>query len=192
MTQVQAKVQQYLALSSMMSLMVSIIVNALFGCSHIYLTLHLPYLNNLLISDHEVNLASILILENFAVPANQDDAPTPLSRYSSSESVLRLDGVSNSSASVAEKAMMFELTANMQNNRLSPRPKSNGLNDDRKSPSRLSPSPRKNQTIEEQNESNGSIKNFTSDHCDDKNANFQEVLTQQMNRSWADIMDDES
>lgn len=144
--------------------------------------------------DHEVNLASTLILENFAVPANQDDTPTPLSRYSSSESVLRLDGGSNPSASVAEKAMMFELTANMQNsNRLSPKPKSNGTSDGRKSPARFSASPRKTLANEEAKENKESVKTVTNG-SDDKNTNFQDMLTQQLmtNRSWADIMDAES
>lgn len=143
--------------------------------------------------DHEVNLASILILESFALPANQDDTPTPLSRYSSSESVLRLDGGSNPSGSVAEKAMMFELTASMQNNRQSPKPKLNGRNDGQKSPARFSTSPRRSHHNEAQKESNGSIRNVTN-NGDDKTTNFQDMLTQQMmtNRSWSEIMDAES
>lgn len=148
------------------------------------------------ILDHEVNLASILILESFAVPANQDDTPTPLSRYSSSESVLRLDGGSNSSGSVAEKAMMFELTANMQNSRNnSPKLKSNGIADGQKSPLRFSASPRRNLPSEAPKE-NGSVKNHTNDN-DDKNTNFQDMLTQQMTNGygeklWSEIMDAES
>lgn len=144
--------------------------------------------------DHEVNLASILILENFAVPANQDDTPTPLSRYSSSESVLRLDGGnSSSSGSVAEKAMMFELTASMQNNRTSPMPRTNGISDGQKSPSRFSSSPRRGDLVNDaQKQSNGNIKNVTNG--DDKTTNVQDLLTQKMltNRSWGDIMDTES
>lgn len=153
----------------------------------------LSYCDFRTIIEHEVNLASTLILENFAVPANQDDTPTPLSRYSSSESVLRLDGGSNPSASVAEKAMMFELTANMQSNRLSPKPKSNGTSDGRISPARFSSSPRRTLLNEQPKESIESVKNVTNG-SDDKNTNFQDMLTQQMmtNRSWADIMDAES
>lgn len=142
-----------------------------------------------------MNLASILILENFAVPANQDDAPTPLSRYSSSESVLRMDGNSNSSGSVAEKTMMFELTANMQSNRLSPKPRSI---DGQLSPARRhSPSPRPNHKSKDsaiQKETNGNVKHSTVNGSDDKQTNFQDMLTEQMmaNRNWGDIMDTES
>lgn len=128
----------------------------------------------------------MLILENFAVPANIDDTPTPLSRYSSSESVLRLDGGSNSEGSVAEKARLFELTASLQNSRNtpSPRPKSNG----HKSPSRFLSSPRRNEPEKDTpKESNGNIKNGSS-------SNFQDMLTQQLlaNKSWSEIMDAES
>lgn len=158
-------------------------------CTRVFCLLLLPYLG------HEVNLASILILENFAVPANQDDAPTPLSRYSSSESVLRLDGNSTSSGSVAEKAMMFELTANMQSNRLSPKPHSI---DGQLSPARRhSPSPRPNHKSNDspiQKERNGNVKHSTVNGSDDKQTNFQDMLTEQMiaNRNWGDIMDTES
>lgn len=140
-----------------------------------------------------MNLGSILILENFAVPANQDDVPTPLSRYSSSESVLRLDGSSNSSSSVAEKTMMFELTANMQSSRLSPKPRSI---DGQMSPARHSPDPRPNHQNDTsiQKEKNGNVKHSTMNGSDDKQTNFQDMLTQQMiaNRNWGDIMDTES
>lgn len=152
-------------------------------------------LSNPNVLGHEVNLASILVLENFAVPANQDDAPTPLSRYSSSESMLRLDGSSNSSSSVAEKAMMFELTANMQSNRLSPKPRPI---DGTSSPSRHSPSPRPHHQSNDssvQTEKNGNAKHSTTTNgTDDKQTNFQDMLTQQMmaNRNWGDIMDTES
>lgn len=142
-----------------------------------------------------MNLASTLILESFAVSANQDDAPTPLSRYSSSESVLRLDG-SNSSGSVAEKAMMFELTANMQSSRLSPKPRSN---DGQSSPARHSPSPRPHHQSNDspaKTETNGNVKHSTMNGSggDDKQTNFQDMLTQQIiaNRNWGDIMDTES
>ena len=150
--------------------------------------LSFPYLG------HEVNLASILILENFALPTNQDDAPTPLSRYSSSESVLRLDGSSNSSGSVAEKTLMFELTANMQSNRLSPKPRSN---DGQSSPKRHSPSPRPHPQPNDspaKKEKNGNVKNTTMNGSDDKQTNFQDMLSHQMiaNRNWGDIMDTES
>lgn len=127
-----------------------------------------------------MSLSSVLILENFAVPANMDDTPTPLSRYSSSESVLRLDGGSNPVGSVAEKAMMFELTEQMQNSRkTSPRPKSNGTSDGQKSP-RFSSSPRAN--------------NKNISYGDDKSNSFQDLLTQQLleNKSWGEIMDAES
>lgn len=142
--------------------------------------------------DHEVNLASILILENFAVPANIDDTPTPLSRYSSSESVLRLDGGSSSDGSVAEKARMFELTASLQNSRNtpSPRPNSNG----HKSPSRFSSSPRKSEPEKDaQKENNGNVKNVLIGG-EEKSSNFQDMLTQQLlsNKTWAEIMDNES
>lgn len=144
---------------------------------------------------HEVNLASILILENFAVPANLDDTPTPLSRYSSSESVVRLDGSSNSSGSVAEKAMMFELTANMQSNRLSPKPRSsNGQT----SPARNSPSPRPHPQTNDspaKKEKKRSAKPTTMNgNSDEKQTNFQDMVTQQTigNRKWGDIMDAES
>lgn len=156
------------------------------------------------ITGHETNLASILILENFAVPANLDDTPTPLSRYSSSESVLRLDGSSNSSGSVAEKTMMFELTANMQSSRLSPSPKPRST-DGQSSPTRNSPSPRpRNQSNDSpaKKEKKNSVKqptvNGSADdkqtNGDDKQTNFQDMLTQQImaNRNWGDIMDAES
>lgn len=128
------------------------------------------------------------------MPANQDDAPTPLSRYSSSENVLRLDGGSNSSGSVAEKAMMFELTANIQNSRnTSPMPKSNGTSDDQRSP-RFSSSPRRNkkENKKQTNEKNSSVKNLSNG--DDKSSNFQDLLTQQLlaNKSWSELMDSES
>lgn len=134
--------------------------------------------------DREVNLASILILENFAVPSNQDDVPTPLSRYSSSENVLRLDG--GSSGSVAEKALMFELTAHIQNSRnSSPKLQPNGKSDGQKSPSRFSP--RKTLAIDENPK-------ITVNGAENKNKNVQDMLEQQMlgNRSWGDIMDAES
>ncbi|XP_055299658.1 tudor and KH domain-containing protein homolog isoform X2 [Sitodiplosis mosellana] len=148
-----------------------------------------------IIDDHEVSLASILILENFAVPANQDDAPTPLSRYSSSENVLRLDGGSNPTGSVAEKAMMFELTANIQNSRnTSPMPKSNGSSSDGQRSPRFSSSPRRNniQKKKATKEKNNSVKNLSNG--DDKSGNFQELLTQQLlaNKSWSELMDSES
>lgn len=140
------------------------------------------------VAGHEVNLASILILENFAVPANQDDAPTPLSRYSSSESVVRLDGGPNTSGSVAEKAMMFELTANMQNSRYSPKPKSNGTSDGQKSPARFSSSPRRTQTNDSTQKEQATVNSG-----DEKQTNFQDMLNEHiMNRSWGDIMDSES
>lgn len=129
------------------------------------------------------------------MPANQDDAPTPLSRYSSSENVLRLDGGSNSSGSVAEKAMMFELTANIQNSRnTSPMPKSNGTSDDQRSP-RFSSSPRRNNSQEKKmqtKEKTGSVKNLSNG--DDKSKNFQDLLAQQLlaNKSWSELMDSES
>lgn len=147
---------------------------------------------------HEVNLASIMVLENFAVPTNQDDAPTPLSRYSSSESMLRLDGGSNSSGSVAEKTMMFEMTANMHSSRLSPKPRPV---DGTSSPARHSPSPKPNNHHHPSDDSpaktekNGSVKHSTINGSDDsKQTNFQDLLTQQMmvNRNWGDIMDTES
>lgn len=138
-----------------------------------------------------MNLASILILENFAVPANQDDAPSPLSRYSSSESILRLDGSSNSSGSVAEKTMMFELTANMQSpSRLSPKPQSN---DGQSSPARQqSPTPAPRTKKEKKSKAKHATTNGSSD---DKQTNFQDMLTEQQilaNRNWGDIMDAES
>lgn len=144
------------------------------------------FLSNTFFLDHEVNLASILILENFAVPANIDDTPTPLSRYSSSENVLRLDGGSNSDGSVAEKARMFELTASLQNNRNtpSPRPKSNG----HKSPMRFSSSPRRSEPEKDiPTDTNGTIKTVS-------NSNFQDMITQQLlaNKSWGEIMDTET
>lgn len=129
------------------------------------------------------------------MPANQDDTPTPLSRYSSSENVLRLDGGSNPSGSVAEKALAFELTANIQNSRnTSPRPKSNGTSDGQRSP-RYSSSPRRNNIQENKkqtNENNTSIKNLSNG--DDKSSNFQDLITQQLlaNKSWGEIMDSES
>lgn len=129
-----------------------------------------------------MNLASILILENFAVPSNQDDTPTPLSRYSSSENVLRLDG--GSSGSVAEKALAFELTAQIQNSRNSPcKLQANGTSDGQRSP-RFSP----RKTLSPDSEKR--VGNGT----EDKSNNVQELLTQQMlgNRSWGEIMDTES
>lgn len=125
------------------------------------------------------------------MPANLDDTPTPLSRYSSSE-CLRLDGGSNPSGSVAEKAMMFELTANIQNSR-NGSPRSNGTSDGQKSP-RFSSSPRRNNTQankKQTNENSTSIKNLTNE--DDKSNNFQDLLTQQLlaNKSWSEIMDSE-
>lgn len=130
------------------------------------------------------------------MPANQDDTPTPLSRYSSSENVLRLDGGSNSASSVAEKTMMFELTANIKNNRnsSSPKPKTNGNSDGQRSP-RFSSSPRRNNIQENKkqtNENNTSNKNLSNG--DDKSSNFQDLLTQQLlaNKSWSEIMDTES
>lgn len=139
------------------------------------------------------------MLENFAVPANQDDAPTPLSRYSSSESMLRLDGGSNSSGSVAEKTMMFELTASMHSSRLSPKPRPI---DGTSSPARHhSPSPRSNNHHQNnespvKTETNGTVKHppVNGGGSDVKQTNFQDLLTQQMmaNRNWGDIMDTES
>lgn len=128
------------------------------------------------------------------MPANLDDTPTPLSRYSSSENVLRLDGGSNPSGSVAEKTMMFELTANIQNSRNgSPRSKTNGTSDGQKSP-RFSSSPRRNNTQENKkptNENSTDIKNLSNG--DDKSNNFQDLLTQQLlaNKSWSELMDSE-
>lgn len=133
------------------------------------------------------------------MPANLDDTPTPLSRYSSSESVVRLDGnSSNSSGSVAEKTMMFELTANMQSSRLSPKPRTS---DGQTSPTRNSTSPRpqhqqpngspvkkerKRKAKQQQSAVNGS--------SDEKQTNFQDLVAQQTigNRNWGDIMDAES
>lgn len=116
------------------------------------------------------------------MPSNQDDTPTPLSRYSSSESVLRLDG--GSSGSVAEKALMFELTAHIQNNRNSPKLHPNGTNDGQRTPSRFSP----RKTLPNEN-----LKN-AENGTEEKSNNVQDLLTEQMlgNRSWADIMDAES
>lgn len=153
--------------------------------------------------DHEVSLASILILENFAVPTNIDDMPSPLSRYSSSESVLRLDGGSDPNGSVAEKARMFELTANLQNSRNtpSPNPRANGYHARHKSPSEFSLSSRSNDSVQdEQNENNVNTeieynKKNAPNGIEEKNSsNFQDLLTEQllMNKSWADLMDSES
>lgn len=142
-------------------------------------------------SDRELSLASVLILENYAVPDNQDDVPTPLSRYSSSESVLRLDGGDTSSnGSVAEKAMMFELTAHIQNTRNSPRSSApNG--DGHRSPSKFSPSPRKQKT--EKQKPNKAAKELNgSAVAEPKAYNFQETQQLLMNQSWGDIMDAES
>lgn len=142
-----------------------------------------------------MNLASILILENFAVPANLDDTPTPLSRYSSSESVVRLDGSSNSSGSVAEKTMMFELTANMQSSRLSPKPRSS---DGQTSPTRNTPSPRPqhqpNDTPAKKEKKRKSKQSAVNGSSDEKQTNFQDLVAQQTigNRNWGDIMDAES
>lgn len=141
-----------------------------------------------------MSLASILILENYAVPANIDETPSPLSRYSSSESVLRLDGGSDPNGSVAEKARMFELTANLQNSRNtpSPNPRSNGSHSRHKSPSLFSSSPRRSEPLQDIKKDD-IITNSLSNGIEDKNSQFKDMLTQQLlaNKSWADLMDGE-
>lgn len=145
-----------------------------------------------LILDREVNLAATLILENFAVPLNHTDTPTPLSRYSSSDSVLRLDGSSNIVGSVAEKAMMFELTANLQ---ASPK-KINGNNNSPIPSPKQKISPRKRRfaaNTEKQTENNENIKN-TANVADHKAvpSSVQDLLDDMAKQSWSDLVEAES
>lgn len=116
--------------------------------------------------------------------------PKPLSRYSSSDSVLRLDSGSNHSGSVAEKAMMFELTANLQNQN-SPN-KTNGSRSPVPSPKM---SPRKKRTAAKQEtpkENNENTQNVANGADNKTNSNVQDMFHDIANRSWADIMDAES
>lgn len=141
------------------------------------------------ILDREVNLAATLILENFAVPMNHTDTPTPLSRYSSSDSVLRMDG--SHVGSVAEKALMFELTANLQ---ASPS-KTNGSKSPVPSPKQMM-SPRKKRfgaSVEKLTENNENIQN-TANVTDNKavQSNVQNLLDDIANQSWADLVEAES
>lgn len=133
-----------------------------------------------------MNLASTLILENFGVPTNHLCVETPLSRYSSSENVLRLDGGSSNNSSVAEKAMMFELQANLQLNGGSS-PKSNHGNSNGQPLPKVKPSPRKNRHANEK-ENNGNIQNMSQ--ANESNGSNQPNLLG--NRSWAEIMEAES
>lgn len=54
-------------------------------------------------------------MEGFARPDNTVELPKPLSRYASSESIPRTDGTNGHIGSVAEKALMFELNASLNN-----------------------------------------------------------------------------
>lgn len=138
-----------------------------------------------------MNLAATLILENFAVPMNHTDTPTPLSRYSSSDSVLRMDGSPNHVGSVAEKALMFELTANLQ---ASPS-KTNGSKSPVPSPKQMM-SPRKKRfgaSVEKLTENNENIQN-TANVAENKavQSNVQNSLDDIANQSWADLVEAES
>lgn len=132
-----------------------------------------------------MSIAATLILENFAVPMNHTEIEMPLSRYSSSENVLNVDGSPNYVGSVAEKARMFELTASLN----SPE-KSNVKRSPISSPKQPS-SPRKklfspkSNKPKENNENTPNIANGANDKGDSM---FQDIA----NRSWADIMDSES
>lgn len=111
---------------------------------------------------------------------------TPLQRYSSSENVLRLDGgTTNYGGSVAEKAMMFELTANLQSNGAgtSPNSKMNGSLNGQRSPVKT---PRKNRKKGEK-ENNGNVQNLS--HSTETNNAQRNLLG---NRSWAEIMEAEA
>lgn len=122
---------------------------------------------------------------------NHMDISTPLSRYSSSDSVLRMDGSTNHVGSVAEKALMFELTANLQ---ASPS-KTNGTISPIQSP-KPTMSPRKKRfgaSIEKLTENNENIQN-TANVADNKTvqSNVQNLLDDIANQSWADLVEAES
>lgn len=158
-----------------------------------------------------MSISATLILENFAVPDNHICTPKPLSRYSSSESVLRSDGGSSShSGSVAEKALMFELTANLQNNS-----GSNGsISPRHRSPAKFSLTPEhkksngSSETCLESNENNilNTLKkslpnNVTSTpnkelpitiKPNNTNNNGFSAVESVANRSWSEIMEAES
>lgn len=138
-----------------------------------------------------MNLAATLILENFAVPMNHTDTPTPLSRYSSSDSVLRVDGSPNHVGSVAEKTLMFELTANLQ---ASPS-KTNSSKSPSPSPKQMM-SPRRKRfgtSAEKLTDNNENIQN-TANVADNKavQSNVQSLLEDIANQSWADLVEAES
>lgn len=131
--------------------------------------------------DREVSLAATLILENFAIPSNHTEVEKPLSRYSSSETILRLDG---HSGSVAEKALMFELTANLQSNQ-NHLDKTNGS----KSPSPKT-SPQKKRTAtkpDKPQENNDNTPNVTNG-TDTKVTSSVQDMVDFATRSWSDIM----
>lgn len=157
-----------------------------------------------------MSIAATLILESFAIPDNHISTPKPLSRYSSSESVLRSDGGSSTqSGSVAEKAMMFELTASLQNNgsngSVSPRhrspakfsstpehKKSNGFSETSQehngnnTPNTLNTSPTKSVTSAPKSEEPITSKPDTA------NNNGFSAVESLANRSWSEIMEAES
>lgn len=168
--------------------------------NHFLVTKSLISLN----SDREVSIASVLILESYAVPDNHISTPKPLSRYSSSESVVRSEGGGSSSShsgSVAEKTMAFELTANLQNSvsngSISPRhrsPAKNSLTPDHK---------KSNGTNDAHHETNGknvvdklrasSPRNATSTPVAESAVkNGFSVVESMANRSWSEIMEAES
>lgn len=122
---------------------------------------------------------------------NHTDTPTPLSRYSSSDSVLRMDGGQNHVGSVAEKALMFELTANLQ---ASPS-KTNGSKSPIPSPKQMM-SPRKRRfgaSVEKLSENNENIQN-TANFADNKSvqSNVHNSLDDIANQNWADLVEAES
>lgn len=184
---------------------------AFFNCSFAYKFITIPFsIFHFPFADREVSISATLILENFAVPDNHISTPKPLSRYSSSESVLRSDGGSSShSGSVAEKAMMFELTANLQNN------SSNGsISPRHRSPAKFSSTPehkKSNGSSEMCQESNGNnIQNTLKKSMPNQvtstpnkelsittkpnntNSNGFSAVESVANRSWSEIMEAES
>lgn len=170
----------------------------------------------------DVSVAATLILEGFALPDNHsNDAPLPLSRYSSSDSVLRLDGGNSHTGSVAEKAMMFELTASLHNNSNSYKSSNGKISPaGQRSPSKYATKFEQNNVlIDNQKENNGNIENTTltgtsspkkpfanhlnssglidterqqaQNHANNNNKHFNSIDSI-ANRSWSDIMEAES
>lgn len=158
-----------------------------------------------------MSIAATLILESFAIPDNHISTPKPLSRYSSSESVLRSDGGSSShSGSVAEKTMMFELAASLQNDSsnngsVSPRQrspaKSSSTPEHKKSNGFTESCQKTNDTNIQNTLKTPSLNGVTSTpkaevpitgKPDSANNNGFSAVESLANRSWSEIMEVES